>query len=363
MDQVKRCSMCHVPLQFSRMNVWNADGTITQARNPGHRLFFYDASGFDRLFDNVSEIIGAPIGHIVMESRRRATLDYIETLLSGPLGLALRTFQRRKAYAQIATMASLLGYGHFEVKAFRRGELVSISGENTYCENMAAADLVAIFNYLEGLPADIHIENFGEGRLFTMSEGAMFGGEPASRLEYRKIRRKPGSLIMERCPECEAPIDFKKFSWHMDRGVITDRDSGRDMVLVGPSEIDAIFGELEAELGPEINRAIVEGQSRYVRDELQHREKARGSGYLALQLALRGMGNLVRFEMGRDRLRAEVENASPYLMVTGLIKGVFESLTGRRSWCDYRLNDHGTLFIEAGKSPTSVMEVPAGLEA
>lgn len=349
MDGIKRCTLCHAPRQFSRMNIWNSDGTITQARNPGHRLFLYDAQGFDRLFDNVAGIIGAPVGHIVIESRRKATLDYLDTLMAGPMGLALRTFLRHRAYAMITTVGALMGYGHFELRDFRRGEYFKVYGENIYCDALLGADLVAIFNYLEGLPADIRIEDEGEGKLFTVSHGRMFGNEPVSHFEYRKIPRKPGNVKMQRCPECELPVDFKKFVWSLDRGVITDRESGRVMVMMGPNEIDTIFMGLEAELDPEINRAAVEGQCRYVLEELSRRETSRGGDYLAQQLALRGMGNLVGFELRKGGLKVKVENAGPYLMVAGLIKGIYETLTGGVSYCDYRLADDGILFIEVSE--------------
>jgi hypothetical protein len=349
MDGIKRCTLCNTPLQFSRMNRWNSDGTITQARNPGHRLFLYDAQGFDRLFDNVTGIIGAPVGHIVIESRRKATLDYLDTLMTGPMGLALRTFLRHRAYAMIPTVGALMGYGRLELRDFKRGEYIKVYGENIYCDTLLGADLVAIFNYLEGIPADIRIEDEGRGKLFTVSHGRMFGNEPASRFEYRKIPRKTGNLNVQRCPECELPIDFRKFAWSLDRGVITDRESGRDMVLVGANEIDTIFMGLEAQLDPEINRAAVEGQCRYVLEELTRRETSRGGDYLARQLALRGMGNLVGFELRKGGLKVEVENAGPYLMVAGLIKGIYETLTGGGSDCDYRLAGDGTLFIEVSE--------------
>jgi hypothetical protein len=350
MAQEKVCSSCRVPLQFSRMNVWNSDGTITQARNPDHRLFFYDADGFDRLFANVTELIGVSVERIVIDSKRKATLDYLHTLISGPRGALLRTLLKRKAYGMIATTGALMGYGHYELEGFKRGEYIRVRGDNVYCPALISADLIAVFNYIERLPADLHIEDEAGSKLITVERGEQFETEFTSRLAYRKIPRKPGRISIERCPDCGLPIDFKKYSWHTDRGVMTDKESGRNMVLMGPNEIDSIFSELEAELGGEITRAVVEGQCRYVREELQERETSRGGGYLARQLALRGMGNLVRFELGEGGLRAEVENASPYLMVTGLIKGIYEAVTGRGSECDYRLTDDGTLFIEVSEN-------------
>ncbi len=363
MAREEKCSLCNIPLRFSRLNNWNTDGTITQTSNPDHRLFFYDAAGFDRLFNNVSSLIGVPIDNIVIDSKRKATLDYLDAMISGTTGAVLRTFARRRAYAMIATTAAMMGYGHYELRDFKRGKHIKVYGENVYCAPLISADLIAVFNFIERLPADLRIEEEAGGKMITVKQGEQFDKERASRIEYRKIPSKPGALHIERCPECETPIDFRRFSWATERGTITDNETGRDMALMGPNEIDSIFLELEAELGPEINRAIVEGQCRYVREELQERETSQGGGYLTRQLALRGMGNLIHFELGAGRLKAEVENASPYLMVAGLIKGIYEAVTGKDSECEYRLEDDGTLFVNVvDKQPVPIV-TPAGIKS
>ena len=245
-----------------------------------------------------------------------------------------------------ADLGALMGYGHYELRDWRKGEFIKVYGENIYCLPLISADLIATFNFIEGLPADLQIKDYDGGKLITVKRGERFERAGLPSLEYRKIPRKPGKVALERCPECDLPIDLKKSSWSTEKGTIVDNESGRNMVLMGPNEIDSIFLALEAELGEEVNRAIVEGQCRYVREELQERETSRGGRFLARQLALRGMGNIVRFEMGEGRLRAEVENASPYLMVAGLLKGIFEALAGVRSDCDYQLADDGTLSVE-----------------
>ncbi len=294
----------------------------------------------------MAEIIGVSVEGLVIDSKRKATLDYLDTLISGPRGMLLRTFLRHKAYEMTAGLGALLGYGHYELRDLRRGEFIKVYGENIYCLPLISADLIAIFNYIERLPADLQIKDYDGGKLITVKRGELFDRECSGCYEYRKIPRKPGKSRLERCPECDLPIDLKKFSWSLEKGTITDNESGRNMALMGPNEIESIFLALEAELGEEVDRAIVEGQCRYVREELQERETSRGGRFLARQLALRGMGNIVRFEMGEGRLRAEVENASPYLMVAGLLKGIFEALAGVRSDCDYRLADDGTLVVE-----------------
>jgi hypothetical protein len=213
---------------------------------------------------------------------------------------------------------------------------------------------------VEGLPADLQIKDYEQGKLITVRRGEQYDTKRSSPVEYRRIPRKPGAVHLERCPECDLPIDLKKSSWSPEMGTIVDNESGRNMALMGPNEIDSVFLALEAELGEEVNRAIVEGQCRYVRGELQERETSQGGNFLARQLALRGMGNLVEFKMGEGALRAEVENAGPYLMVAGLLKGIFEALSGLDSDCDYHLAGDGTLSVEVIPGKPAPIKAGAG---
>ncbi len=349
MGQEKRCSSCNVPLKFSKMNAWHNDGTISQAHNPDHRLFFYHADGFDRLFGNVADLLGASIDSMIIDSKRKSTIDFLNTLISGPAGAIVRTFFRRRAYMMISAAAAMMGYGHFELRDFKRGKFIKVYSENPYSPSLIYAHLIAVFNFIERLPADLDIEEEGVGKLITVRRGKQFENEfPAAHVVYKAIPRKAGERHLERCPECDLPIDFRKYSWDLERGVMTDDESGRNMVLIGPDTIDLIFMELETTLGPKLNRAVVEGQCRYVKEELQERETTRGVGFLARQLALMGMGNLVDFKMDDEGLRVTVDNAAPYLMVAGLIKGIFEALTGMESEIEYQLGEDGTLFVEVG---------------
>ncbi len=121
------------------------------------------------------------------------------------------------------------------------------------------------------------------------------------------------------------------------------------MVLVGPMEMESIFGELEAELGEEITHTVVEAQKRFVKSVLREEEIGQGVDYLTRQIALRGMGNLVEFEFRKEGLDAVVDNASPHLLVAGMLQGIFEALTGDKSSCGYVLEKDGSLAVSVKK--------------
>src|SRR5690606_23413346 len=119
--------------------------------------------------------------------------------------------------------------------------------------------------------------------------------------------------------------------------------TGRHMAFLGPEEIEIILRELEVELGEDIPRTIVEAQRQYVIEALGQSEFEKSPGYLRRQLAMRGLGNLVDLDLANERLDVVVENASPSLLVAGIMQGIYELITGNTSSYDLDRDGDGTL--------------------
>ena len=49
MKITRTCGECGVPMGIARSLSWNADGTITQKKDPLHRLIFFESDNLDRL--------------------------------------------------------------------------------------------------------------------------------------------------------------------------------------------------------------------------------------------------------------------------------------------------------------------------
>lgn len=350
MAKLKTCNNCGVPREFSRENSWNSDGSITQTKNPDHRMIFYEAEGVNRLLVNIEELLGVPLDRIVMEGKRKSTYDYLQGMFSGIKLVVIKAFLRRKVYETISGRGSLLGYGHYELLDFKPGEYLEVYGSNVYSLSLFGADIAAVFNVVEGLPAKVSWEDRDEGLLIRVVPGAEVDEEIATRLVRVVLPRKPGDISYERCPLCAIPVDFKGFTWQLEKGTITDDATARRMAILGAEGIESIFRELEAELGEELSKTIVEAQRRYIVETLQREEVRQDPSYLTRQLALRGMGNLVRFDLGGDRLEAVVENALPPLLVAGMLQGIFDLLRGEGSRCSYERDGGGTLSLTAESS-------------
>ncbi|MBN2026935.1 MAG: hypothetical protein JW854_09280 [Actinobacteria bacterium] len=344
MSRIKRCPYCGIPRDFARGNVWNDDGTITQARNPDHRVFFYEADGLDKLFARVEELVGLPLDRIIVEGKRKGSLEYIQNIYPGYKRALLRAF-RGKVYQSTADIGAIFGLGHYELLEFKKREYIKVYCRNVYSLSLFSGDLIAVFNFVEGIPADLRIEEKENGYVVTVARGKEYE-ELVSRLDMERYPIKPGDVKHERCPQCDVPLDLKEYAWDLEEGVITDTVTGRRMVFTGPREIDAIMHELEAELGEEIGKTIVEAQRLYIKETLQQAEFERSPQYLFRQFAKRGMGNLVSFDLGDDGMRAVVENAIVPLLLTGILQGVYELVTGSRSSVDYGMERDGTFHVE-----------------
>jgi hypothetical protein len=349
MSKIKVCSECGVPRLISEGNRWESDGSIAAFITEGKRAFLYEVDGFDGLFGNLEKSMGLPIDRLVAEGNRKNCVEYLQGLFSGLKGVLARSIFHRRVYNSIADMGALFGYGHFEVLDVRRGESVALYGRNVYCRPMFTGDLMGTFNLMENLPAHLEIEEKGDGFVFTVTREDKPEEELVSRLQSKAIHLKAGDIEYERCPACELPTDFEKLEFDLDEGIITDVTTGRRMTITGMEQMAAIFRELEAELGEDVVRAILDAQRVCVKEMLGKEEMEQGYLYLRRFLAFRGMGNLVEYEPGNDGLNAVVDNASPPLMVAGMLQGIYELLSGNESNIDYRRGGDGTLEVSIRK--------------
>ncbi|MBN2169180.1 MAG: hypothetical protein JW738_08040 [Actinobacteria bacterium] len=345
MTKSKNCSYCGVPEAFHADVQWTSDGTIHQKWNPDHRRFFYETSGLDLLFKNLKELLGDTIDHIVVEAVRKTTYDYFDSLFSGIKGQAIRALPRKKLYEKVAEMGPTFGIGHLELMDVKRHDYVKIRGRNIYSTLLHKGDLVGIYNSIEGVPAEVHVEENGGSCVFTITAGDKSSDDLSERLERVVLPRKPGELDFKKCPDCGLPLYLNDCHWNIGEGIITDNKTKRNMSLIGPEGLDAIFRELEDELGEDIPRIIIEAQRRYVVDTFKPTELGQEAENLEFLLALRGMGNLVQFILGDDLMQAVVENADPPLMVAGMLEGFFELITVKKSESEYIQSNDGTLEI------------------
>lgn len=346
MGEVKRCPHCMVPKEIASGSRWENDGTISGGRSEEQlRVLFYEVQGLGELLCSLENLMGPLVNRIVMEVKKENTIIYLRNYLSGIKGALARTLLRRKIYEGIAKLGAVNGYGHVEILQSGKTEPLKIYGRNLYSVPMFMGDIAAAFTVIEGLPAEVEMEEKDGGHIFTLYPGKETSQELSRRIKPEPVPIKPGDVPYERCPKCGLPADLRDYSFDLDEGTITSTANGRRMAMLSLGHVDAVLKELQKELGEDIAAGILQAQRDYARKALSEEEAEQDQAGLNRFFALRGMGNLVDYRVLDDRMEARVDNAQPALFVAGLLQGMFELRSGGDSTSAYTLGEDGTLEV------------------
>lgn len=136
------CKACSVPRSIARSLTWNSDGTITQRRDPDHRMVFVESDGLNVLFSNIEGLLGISIEKIVIESKSRATGDFISKLVRGPKGAIVRLVGVQRVINQVQKFGRSLGFGDTGVISFdwKKSEIF-FQTRNPYSLPLVCGDL------------------------------------------------------------------------------------------------------------------------------------------------------------------------------------------------------------------------------
>ncbi len=340
MAKVKSCVECGVPLAVSRDHVWHENGVIAQAKNPDHRMVFFESENIDRVFQKIEEIIGISVERIVVESQRRSTREYLEKQFPLAVRRMLYFMQPGLIAKRMAGIANLYGYGHVELVEVRAGYLwrarkgedyLVMTIKHPYSIYRYSGDNLGGMEAVTGRACSVTRERTGEDTYRLELTVGRHPVELEERLARRKYAYKEGSIRMERCPACGVPRGVARCRWDLENGTITDPDTGRRMALFGPASLEAAFGELESELGETIPDTVIEAQRRFVREAMRKGDWRAYTSSLEEILATRGLGMLAAFEADDRRLALTIQNPCLHLWVVGLVQGIFELETGHET--------------------------------
>ncbi len=368
---IEVCEVCGVPTMVSSGLKWESNGVISLAASSRNRMVFFESETIDRLFGGIEELIGIPIEHIVIESRSRETRRYIERafppeakkVLEGKgggvegEGMEVTPEERETLMAtmkvitqSIIDIAKNYGYGDQSMG----GEWEGGSGypwrtqliRNPYSLTFIAADNQGSVEALEQEEMRVRYERVAENTYRI----EVYPGEHSLELEERLKRRrydfKPGDIAYERCPQCGVPLAVASRRWDLHGGTITDEETGRRMAIFGPFSIDSICDDLEAELGDVIPATVVEATRRYIKSAWDFENWNRDGLTFQQMIAVRGMGDLVRFEGDRDHLDMTIENSCLHLPMIGTVQALVElAYRVESSTAEWDLSEDGDLEL------------------
>ncbi len=355
MKAIKRCPRCGVPEGVGRAHNWQSNGIITQVKDPDHRMVLSEAGSLDRLFGRVEERIGFNIQRIVIDAKALSTRHYWECMLPAwKRKLALK-LGFEKLVEMLYQQGRVMGYGNilFDSVHTTRGkpDQVVILLEDPYSLPLFVGDFKGVCETIARIRADVEYERLDDGRyrLTASDSGEPF--EELERLETRFYPLKPGNIELERCGRCRAPWALSEtLEWNDAAGTIMDKTSGRRMALFGPGGVNAVFRELEQELGEGVPQMIVEAERDNTLERALRSEAVMGPERFRQVTALRGLGSLAAFDVEGLRLSVRIENPAFPLLAAGLAWGLYEiAMKTEGSDCHWKVREDGDLQVDVEK--------------
>jgi hypothetical protein len=352
MELIERCPECNVPAQPVRDHLWLAGGVIVKSNDRDHRMVLIECENLDPLYKGIEDIIGLPIERIIIETKRRATGEYVSSIIPAELKEMISSHQinLETMIEALNVTSALAGYGHTELVGYRfendDDDFVTERIREPYSVPLWCGDFTGSTEAVTGKDSDVTYEMEASDTIVATTRPAEHPTQFQGRLEIKRCGFAEGGIELERCPACGGPVALSSFEWHDDRGVITSRETGRRVALLGPDYQDAIFSELERELGETIPRVIVEAQRRFVKTGFYPIKELQDEEGLRKMLALRGLGDLQELELSGSGLKVTLRNAALHLMIVGLMQGYFETATSSESEVDWEMSGDGTLSLQ-----------------
>jgi len=372
MDEVELCVACGTPLFVSREFNWNANGTITLSRSPASRMVFFESASIDELFKGIEELIGFPIVNIVIESKSRDTRGYIDRLLTpeksgfmpeqwrGGMGVMNHMTEDQKAASlsvirsvtqNMTDLSRIYGYGDQRLGVtWEDGSDYPWRSQlyhNPYSLLFAAADNLGACEVFEKTDMWVKWEDIGGDTYNIMVYPERHPVDLKERLKKRRYAPKPGDIAYERCSECGLPWEVSQLEYSLRDGTYYNPDTGWRMAIFGPTPIDAIFDDLEAELGGTIHEAVIEAQRRYIKTAWGVERWNRSGATFQKIIAVRGLGNQVKFDGDHNHLAMRIENCCLHLPIIGTIQALVElAYRVESSRMEWELYEDGDLELD-----------------
>lgn len=373
---LKRCESCGIPSLIGRELHWEGNGVISLANSPRDRMVFIESNIIDGIFKGIRELIGEPIEPLVIESRRRETRKFMErsfpfevrnvnVLGESDMKAGLTPYSRvmmetvtrmrKEMNEKVLAIGTVFGYGNQSLsEKWDRGEDYPWRTQiirNPYSIPLWVADTLGTVEAFEGTDMSVMYEEIGKNAIRV----AAFPGKHPLELEKRLKRRhyefKPGQLSYDRCPQCGVPLEISRYRWDLKEGVITAADTGRRVAILGPLALEAIFNDLEAVHGQEVIEAAIEAERRYVHSRVEAEELQGLVFSLQALTALRGLGNVTRFDADENQVNFTIENSCIPLVVVGMAQALYElALAGESSEREWEQAEDGDLDITIRRS-------------
>jgi hypothetical protein len=346
----KVCRICGAPKKLTRSHRWLDNGTIVEKNNPTHRLIFIENDNILEVFNLVEEIVGLSLERLVIESQRKATYDYVNNIIPSLVKKIMRITSYKPVVHNLIGLGRIMGLGDVSLLEMRikraEGDFVKLGVRNVFFLPAFCGTVTGAMEVVSGHDCSVSYQETSPGYHEVTTFVSTHPKELVERLYWHEYSSKPGDAALAKCPGCGGPKILSDYDFDLDAGIISRRTSGRRMILDGPAEFEAILDELEAELGEDVSRILIEAQRRFVKKGFYDTDEVQETSMLRDHLALRGFGNLKEISFEEGRLCVRLENPCLHLLLVGLVLGFFELVFQREGQVDWKLAADGDLTVE-----------------
>jgi hypothetical protein len=352
MSDVSICPECKVPEPFGKGHLWLNNGDIVQSANHKIRMGFIECENLDPLFRNIGDIIGVPIDRLLINVTARGVEQYLSKLIPRETREMIQSGELKPdgLIQFIATLCQVVGYGHYEFMDYRLQHDDEDFSRLRILEPFSVPETAGAFAgataSMVGGDHAVSYQEISPGLYEFVSCWTKYPETLREEMRVIDYCHQDGDIEYERCATCGCPRALDGYRWHLDRGLIVNRQTGRRMALLGHELLDFAFKALERELDEILPQVVVEAQRRFVKRGFYAIEDARDEGDFRTQFALRGLGNLREWKMGMQGMSMSIENAACHLMTVGMAQGLFELALDTESFVEWELSEEGILKIE-----------------
>lgn len=351
-----RCKECGAPIYTRVFRQWNQDGTVTGRFSQGIRICHIEQGEINALVEGISGRIGYPIDRIVVEGERKASRAIMNETLSagkGILGLFGRAWGGKPVTLKLSLAVSRsVGNGAPEVLEYKRSGKLRLRVRGPFCTPVVVGEIWGMFETLHSVTARAEWEPKDEHVMIDL-EKVRYGTfeEYPDRLELQKLATLPGKVEFDRCRRCGIPREVtRSIEWDLDRGIVTNKRTGRREVTIMVESLNAIIRELSGELGDEIPSMVQEIEQEYVSGVMKGvRPSNELEQYRSLleELRVMGMGNPTEVEKVGEKLTVKIENPFCEPMLAGRVGGYYKALEGGKPKVTWTPDTEGFTIIEA----------------
>lgn len=325
-----KCAECGVPKRVGAKHRWKDNGVIV-AKGSDMRGVWMEGDLLSAVLGGIEERLGIPIDHIIIDAKRRGAKIYVDNVLAGPLGKALRLKRLRKlAYDYMIKQAEAIGLAQPRILSYKPGQHLVLEALNVYNNAIFTGDVCGAFESIEGTRAKAEYEEGSEKTTIRIETWHDAPDEERLWIDYGDPL--PAQAGFSRCSSCGTPKGASRWQWNLEQGRVIDGSSGAWLIFIDIGGINAVFRELERELGEEIPQVMMDSARRFYAG-LREKGAKEAHGDLSF-LALRGFGVPVPHAPTREDLANGIKVLNPFNMpiVAGAVAGIMADGEEKVGW-------------------------------